>query len=208
MRHVAIGLLLTASFALPATLGTTRPSADLTVVLDFKGPRSDKSISAMEKEAQGILKESGLQLDWRSLGEAARDTFNDLAVIRFQGACVVRPLPEGDDELGPLGFTYTSDGKVLPFSVVECDKVARSVRSAMRGVDFSKAELLLGRALGRVVAHELVHVLTRSSEHGTEGVQKAALSGQQLIRNLLPLSPADLARVREMHKSALAPQMR
>lgn len=202
MRRAALGLLLTASFALRASAGTRPVSADLTVLLDFQGPRSDKAVAAMEGETQNILKPTGLRLDWRGVAGASQGSYKDLVVVRFKGDCVVKPVPIVYDELGPLAFTYTTDGDVQPFSVVECDKVTRFVRSAMWGSDFSKAELLLGRALGRVVAHELVHILTASGDHGTEGVEKPALSSRQLIASSLPLSQADLARLREKHKSS------
>jgi hypothetical protein len=70
----------------------------------------------------------------------------------------------------------------------------------LEGEGFPKADLLFGRALGRVLAHELVHVLTGSEAHGREGVQRAALSGKDLISSALVLSPADLARLRELRK--------
>jgi hypothetical protein len=63
------------------------------------------------------------------------------------------------------------------------------------GCDFAYADLLLGRALGRVLAHEVVHILTRSGAHGHDGVAKTALSGTQLIAPELRLEPADLRRI-------------
>ena len=48
--------------------------------------------------------------------------------------------------------------------------------------------------MGRVVAHELFHMLTKSGQHGSQGVEKAALSGKQLIASYLPLSAYDVAR--------------
>jgi hypothetical protein len=65
----------------------------------------------------------------------------------------------------------------------------------MFGGDYARADLLVGRALGRVVAHELVHMLTKSGQHAREGVQKAALSGRQLIAASLPLSAVDIDRL-------------
>jgi hypothetical protein len=71
----------------------------------------------------------------------------------------------------------------------------------MFGGDYAQGDELLGRALGRVVAHELVHILTGSHDHGREGVAQAALSGAQLITPRLSLSPSDLERLRaEQHR--------
>jgi len=50
--------------------------------------------------------------------------------------------------------------------------------------------------LGRVLVHELVHILTRSGRHVRQGVEQPALSGKQLIGASLRLSPADLELLR------------
>ncbi|HEX3992985.1 MAG TPA: hypothetical protein VHX39_17575, partial [Acetobacteraceae bacterium] len=77
------------------------------------------------------------------------------------------------DELGPYARTWMADGDVLPFGEVDCARVVNSVRDAMSGGDLPNwADQLLGRALGRVVAHELVHMLTRSVRHGRDGVTR------------------------------------
>jgi hypothetical protein len=191
--------LLTACAFLAAA--DTRSSSKLTVVLDFQGTPSNQSVTAMEHETEGILKSSGLRLDWRLAADAAHESFDDLVVVQFKGACKVEPIPYVYDELGPLAFTYSADGTVQPFTQVSCNKVAASVRSAMWGGDFERADLLFGRALGRVLAHELVHMLTASVQHGREGVQKPALSGKELITGTLLLSPADIARLRAIQKN-------
>jgi hypothetical protein len=66
----------------------------------------------------------------------------------------------------------------------------------MSGSDFARADLLMGRALGRVLAHEVVHILTKSGAHGHDGVAKTALSGTQLIAPELRLEPEDVNRIR------------
>jgi hypothetical protein len=156
----------------------------------------------MEREAGGILKEAGLYLDWLPLGEAAKTAVQDLVVMKFNGACALDPGRFGEVRAGTpgeaLAFTYSTDGAVQPFSEVACNRVVAAVRSALCICDFNRADLLLGRALGRVVAHELVHILTRSQEHGREGVAKAALSGKDLISPSLLLSPFDLHRLRQV----------
>jgi hypothetical protein len=150
----------------------------------------------MQRETEGILKGAGLHLDWRLPADAAREAFDDVVVVRFKGTCEFESLPYGFDELGPMAFTYSSDGTIQPFTQVSCTRVAASVRSAMSGRDLRSADMLFGRALGRVLAHELVHVLTGSGSHGREGVQRPSLSGRDLISGSLLLSPADLARLR------------
>jgi hypothetical protein len=183
-----------------AYTGPSSPSSKLTVVMDFQGNPSERSLAEMERETEGILKAAGLRLDWRLTADAARESFEELVVVQFKGVCNVELDQYADAELGPMAFTYSSDGNVQPFAEVSCAKVATSVRSAMSGEDFPKADVLFGRALGRVVAHELVHVLTGSGEHGREGVGRPALSGRELISGSLPLSSVDIARLRQVRK--------
>lgn len=185
--------------ALVAGAGT-RPRSKLTVVMDFQGSHSERSLTEMERETEGILKAAGLRLDWRLPADAARETFDDLVVVQFKGTCEAEAAPYVYDERGPMAFTYSSDGNVQPFAQVSCAQVAASVRSAMCGDEFQRADVLFGRALGRVLVHELVHILTGSGEHGREGVQRSALSGKELISGSLLLSPADLARLHHVRK--------
>ena len=131
------------------------------------------------------------------LGENPFASFSDLVVMTFKGSCGFEPAAPRYDELGPLATTRTSDGEVQPFGEVNCDRVVNSARSAMSGNDFAHADLLIGRAMGRVVAHELVHMLTKSGQHGIEGVEKPALSGKQLIAAFLPLSAFDIDRLKQ-----------
>jgi hypothetical protein len=177
----------------------------VTVVLDVKGHLSPGVLRQFEKETEDIIGASGIQLGWSMRDEAISGTFNDLVVLTFKGACSLEPAAPLYDELGPYAFTRVSNGQVQPFGEVDCDRVAGSVRNVMAGDDYSRADLLMGRALGRVVAHELVHMLTRSGKHAREGVQKSALSGRQLISASLPLSVIDVDRLRLEHPPAHKP---
>jgi hypothetical protein len=167
----------------------------ITIVLDFQGPRSEQSVAEMKREFAGIMKDTAVRFDFRSRSQASQEALFDLVLVRFKGKCVLDPVGYLYDERGPMAFTYSTDGAVQPFSEVACDKVTSAVRSAMSGGDFANADLLLGRALGRVLAHEVVHMLSRSGAHGHTGVAKTALSGSQLIAPELRLEPEDVERL-------------
>jgi hypothetical protein len=167
----------------------------ITIVLDFQGPRSEPSIAEMKREFAGIMKDSALRFDFRWRSQASQESLSDLVLVRFTGKCRLEPVGYLYDERGPMAFTYSTDGRVQPFSEVACDKVTSAVRSAMAGSDFANADVLLGRALGRVLAHEVVHILSKSGAHGRTGVAKTALSGSQLIAPELRLGPEDLERM-------------
>jgi hypothetical protein len=172
----------------------------ITIVLDFQGPRSEPSVVEMKREFAGIMKDTALRFDFRSRSQASKEVLSDLLVVRFTGKCRLEPVGYLVgylyDERGPMAFTYSTDGIVQPFSEVACDKVTSAIRSAMAGGDFAHADVLLGRALGRVLAHEVVHMLSKSGAHGRTGVARMALSGSQLIAPELRLGPEDLERIR------------
>lgn len=197
MRRVVISIsfALGLTLSLAAAIGKSSPSV-LTVIMDFKGPHSPSAVKEMERESGFILNSTGVKLDWQTLGKNQLGSYADLVVMTFKGACEYEPAAPRYDELGPLAITHTTNGEVQPFGEVDCDRVVNSAVSAMSGPDYTRGDLLIGRALGRVVAHELVHMLTKSGVHGTEGVEKPALSGKQLIAGVLPLSAFDLDRLK------------
>jgi hypothetical protein len=154
----------------------------LTVLLQFEDKHSEQSIDAMKKELESLV--TDVDVNWRLLSEVrSDDVFHDLVVVKFKGACeMASTSPFLIDERGYYAFTYTSGGQVLPFSEVECDKVRTSIRPAMSPGDLhNRGEYLLGRALGRVLAHELHHVLARSMSHSKTGVNRRALTPGDLI---------------------------
>lgn len=198
MRLVNVFCIAVTSLALPlAAAPMDAVPSDVTVIFDAKGAFSPESLREMQRETTQIIQVSGIRLDWRTRADASNATYNDLVVMTFNGSCAFAPAPPLYDEMGPFAFTRTANGEVQPFGEVDCDHVVGSVRSAMAGSDYSKADLLVGRALGRVVAHEIVHMLTKSGQHGHDGVEKPALSGKQLIASSLPLSTFDIDRLRQ-----------
>jgi hypothetical protein len=198
MRYVAAYMSMLCSFG--ALAGPNAALSSLTIVYRFAGPYSEQSVQEMKRELGSIMKGSGVEIDWRERGALADSaSFLNLVVVEFRGKCIMEPVPYLYDERGPLAFTYSSDGNVLPFSEVACDKIRSSVGKAMWGGDYGRSEMLFGRALARVVAHELYHVLARTESHASSGVAKRSLSGSQLISDELRLNESDLKRMRPYH---------
>jgi hypothetical protein len=167
----------------------------ITIVLDYDGPHSPQTDAAMKREIEGIFHKATLTVNWRTRQEAQNGAASNLVVVRLKGKCILDPVPYLYDERGIMAFTYSTSGVVQPFGEVACDRVATAVRSAMFGEDYKRSDQLFGRALGRVLAHEVVHMLTGSGAHGREGVARKSLSGQQLIAPELRLSTEDLDRL-------------
>jgi hypothetical protein len=194
MRYVAACMSMLCSFG--ALAGPNAVPSSLTIVYRFAGPYSEKSVDEMKRELHSIMKGSGLQIDWRERSSLAdSDSFNNLVVVEFRGKCIMEPIPFLYDERGPLAFTHGTGDDVLPFSEIACDQVRSSVGKALWGGEYSRSDALFGRALARVVAHELYHVLARTHSHADSGVAKRKLSGAQLVSDELRLNQSDLERM-------------
>jgi hypothetical protein len=72
---------------------------------------------------------------------------------------------------------------VIPFSEVKCDDVRSALGTAHLPANPAERDLLYGRALGRVLAHELFHVLHASAVHSKSGVTQKYLSASKLTND-------------------------
>lgn len=203
MRLVyAYVLLCCALVGAPKSEGVTEsfssPNSRITLLMQFDGDRSEAAIQAMKAELESILSQAGLTFDYRLRSELDQnEPLGNLLVVRFKGQCVMSSLPALFDELGPYAITHVSDGEVLPFSEVACDRVRVSIQSAMSADQRKQKDWVLGRALGRVLAHEVYHALAKTKHHGTSGVARTSLSREELLSPRLDMHPLELAKLRK-----------
>lgn len=197
MRFVA-ALLLAAAF--PAFPDTSDSGQSVTVLLDFEKPYAPASMDAMRHELQTLLEPAGLKVDLRLKDDVAPGAiFNQLVVFKMKGACSMVALPVGalSDERGPLAMTHSSDGTLLHFGEVECDRVRQSIQRVLGRGYPERRQAALGTALGVVMAHEMYHMIANAKNHTGEGVTKRSLSAQELLAG--DLSVPELARKAVQH---------
>lgn len=177
-------LCLTASIAWCGHGPERRVSGPLvTVLLEFDQPHSDTSLQVMEKEATSLLTATGVQVKWLLKSELPHDAqFGDLVSFRVRGHCEMDSDPINVDDHGPLAMAYTANGVVLHFGEVECDRVKTAVLRTLNADDLTvrTANDILGRALGRVVAHEMYHILGNEMGHTKDGVTRKSLTANDL----------------------------
>jgi hypothetical protein len=142
-------------------------------------------IDAMHAEIDAIMGPLGIKFEWRSLdGVRGTELSTELAVLTFKGHCDLSGInPRKVADIGALGFTHMSDGEILPFSQIECDRVRLFVQRDLVTMRSPQREETFGRALGRVVAHELYHIFANTTRHGDCGVGKAAYSVRELLND-------------------------
>jgi len=69
--------------------------------------------------------------------------------------------------------------KALPFAEIHCDRVSAFLRPRRK----AEQTATLGAAMGRVIAHELYHMLTNTLTHGVGVLSKASVTSMELGRS-------------------------
>jgi hypothetical protein len=177
------------------------PHHKLVVYLKTPPGQPTPPAEEMKREVNALMDDAGYTVSWRSPGDYGQDE-GDAAVIvsEFQGICEV-PRP-GTTLVPPptgaiLASTAVSDGEVLPFISVDCATVTRLLAPALPNEAMARRTFLYGRALGRVVAHELFHALTRTREHDDSGVAKHSFRASDILAEHFEFELASLKRFKE-----------
>ncbi len=172
--RLAIGAVLFSSAAWCQTVG---------VFLQFDSAPSRAAVEIMKREVDTLLRPSGVSLAWRMAADnRGNQSFANLVLLNFKGACRVEPWSGGPrpTPIRTLGATSIANGHVLPFSEVKCDAVKDALSYLRPDANSLERQKALGLAMGRVVAHELYHVLTDVTAHAAKGLAKAAESLDEL----------------------------
>jgi hypothetical protein len=177
MRPVTCAL-----FAVIASACTALATAQVTLIFQFEAAHSEPSLREMKREVQSLMRDSGVNLSWRRRDElSASDSYPSIVVVTFHGSCEMKAAaPPLSGEPVAQAYTHISNGELIPFADVECDRVRSSLQSAHIGSGAGD-DLLLGRALGRVLAHELHHIIDRTRAHTKHGISRKSLSPLDLI---------------------------
>ena len=152
----------------------------LGIYLHFAEAPASSALEDMKREVASRLTREGLDLRWRALEQnRGSESFHQLVVVRFRGRCVPGPARSLQEfslpfvKPGTLASTAVRDGRVLPYSEVDCDEIRKSLGDKV---------LSLGRALGVVVAHELHHILHNSVQHAKAGWMRRQLDRKDLTK--------------------------
>jgi hypothetical protein len=183
---------------LVAALSAPSP-AQVRFGLIVSGPDSagrPELLGEFEHETQRILQIPELDIQFRDESTFdTHETFDRLVVVRLNGSCQIppeKPILRGQ----ALGITHVSEGRILPFVEVYCERVVQALGHRLDGRPPQVARGIIARALARVAAHEIYHVLTNRADHPRIGLAKEALNPNDLFGYEIGFSPETLAAIR------------
>jgi len=171
------------SAALPAFGGHQVISlAPIVLYAQFQQEPPPVVFAALQAEVNSVMASTDLRFTWRALSAARGNEVSVmLAVITFKGRCDIAGLAPHNTSPGPLGWTHVSDGVILPFAGIDCQGIRGFIQKQLLALPADKREETYGRALARVLAHELYHIFANTTKHGSRGLGKAAYSVQELL---------------------------
>jgi|ERR1035437_45322 hypothetical protein len=156
--------------------------APITLYTQFQQAPPAGVLEALQDEVDSIMAPIGLRFEWRDLDKGGRHEVSaELAVVTFKGRCDIAGLKTRTRLEGALGWTHVSDGQILPFTDISCDRVREFVQPGLLTFPAEDREEIYGRALGRVLAHELYHIFANTMRHGSMGVAKGSYNVQDLL---------------------------
>lgn len=180
MRHVLRAALFAVALIVPLSV----PAA-VSVRLHAPVDCSPLVLKQLQKETERIARPAELELAWNEPVAQGR-----MVVVTLQGDCAATTV--AGRARGAMGWASVIDGQVQPFITIDSDRVRATIAPELERADGAVREAMLGRALGRVLAHELYHALGSRTDHDHDGLTQARLRPADLVRGSFFLSAADV----------------
>jgi hypothetical protein len=181
------------------------PSNELLVYLSADAAQPQRPLDYMKLELGRLMTTAGYRVEWRDARVSGRETaMGDLAFVELRGACGL-PMGSAISEslrksasfaTSSFATTSVSDGRVLPFSSVNCASLSQALVAHLASEPGARRDYLYGRAMARVLAHELYHVLARSGDHAHQGIARASFTANDLLTERFDFEQTTLAQLR------------
>ena len=161
----------------------------------------DKTLSnTLRQELERLFHPAGIAVTWQPANNAGVDREFELLVVgSFEGNCSVAELQRravvrqsssvlGDSKVSP-------GGQVLPFFEIDCENLIATLGPALQPLNIPLRNAMLGRAIARVIAHEIYHFVAQATVHDASGVSKASFSPADLTAGRFDFDATSLERM-------------
>lgn len=171
-------------------------ATDLVVYVNAGTNQSAPPLAFMRREAEALMRTAGYSVRWRAGGDAP-----NVVVVNLAGKCTVPMSPllgaePPDDNQPSLASTAVQDGVVLPFSRIDCAELTRMLSGVFSSEAPARRTYLYGRAMGRLLAHELYHILAQTRDHASAGIGKPCFTAADLVTDRFEFESVALSRLR------------
>jgi hypothetical protein len=195
MRVVLFGLSLGVLSSAAEDAGSIPP---VVLFTGFQTEPPAAVMSSLRDELADIMRPTGIRFEWRplptvELGQVA----TQLAVVSFKGRCDLSGINPLLYRAGVLGITHVSEGVIIPFTDIDCDAIRNLIQRDLLLERAGRRESIYGRAIARVLAHELYHILANTAKHGSCGLGKSSFSANDLLAGSFHFEPGTMFAVQD-----------
>ncbi len=201
MRLVCVFLALGLPLAAAEDASTRTP---VVIAVEAQSRLPAPALDELQSELSRLFANSSREIRVQALDAARSVDAFDLVHLRLHGECRLKLEPFLLDERGPYAITHVSDGRPLPFAEVDCRRVRQAVRAALHGGQIRESDRYIGRALARIVGHELWHMITGRRGHSSHGVARGKLRPAELVGEGARFADHDEALIRKSSRPAAA----
>jgi hypothetical protein len=198
-RPLASWCLLCVSVSTGWSESAPPATSELEVHLKGDDASSPDVLWEMQHELSLLMQNAGFRLVWRGSGDPpSSGGAAHLVIVELRGPCSV--LAGSRDAPLPASLVLASsavvDGKVLPFSRVDCVALNRFLAPVISENTEAQRCYLYGRSMARLLAHEFFHVLAQTEAHTSSGIAKARFSTADLLADHFDFEPVAILRMR------------
>jgi hypothetical protein len=206
LTAAAIALAMLASTP-DAAAPVNRSLPPIVVAIGADAPVTASIVRLVEAEVDAIFRSAGVRFQWRDRAASAASLV--VSIDHESG-----PDRDGYTPLGWLVFENGLPTSRIHISYPNAERFmanAREVVGVVSTKTIAEREALIGRLMGRALAHELGHYLLETKEHRAKGLLKGSPTAQEFfspLRNAFAIDsiertelaarlrkPLDLARV-------------
>jgi hypothetical protein len=141
-------------------------------------------LSALHRELGALMLPAGFRVVWRGAADPPSTDADRLVMVELRGLCAAQFSNTASKPLRsslPLASSSMADGKVLPFSWVDCTALNRFLAPVASHQLHADQDILYGRSMARLLAHEFYHILAQTDGHAPAGIAKARFSTADLL---------------------------
>lgn len=161
-------------------------------------------LAALNHELTALMRTAGFRVLLRAAGDPPSSAGAEhLVIVELRGVCMPQFAAMASIPLSsalPLASSSVADGRVLPFSWVDCAALNRFLAPVASNQSLAEQNNLYGRSVARLLAHELYHVLAQTNDHAPSGIAKARFSTADLLADHFDFETVALDR---LHPPAL-----
>jgi hypothetical protein len=169
--------------SLAGALAPVYPALPPIVVNVSAAPSVSSSLVArMIAETDAIFRKAGVSFIWRTSGPALATLTVTIGNDRDPG--VARAASDARTALGWIVFEDGRPDQEIYLSYSNAERFlrdSRDVTGPLQNMPLVQREVMLGRVMGRALAHELGHYLLATKTHTATGLLKAVRSAQEFF---------------------------